>query len=263
MYPYSYFYSITKLLKNCINYLLNTPMKNILLLAFAFLTIQTFAQGKNYKDQPMVETAAQVDTLVTPDKIFLKIVLNEKDSRNRISIEQLETTMYKVLNSLKIDLEKNLTITDYSSNFKNYFLKKQNILKRVSYILTVKDALTVGKVMAGLEQEDISEVSIFKTEYSKSKQLFLDLKSKAVQKAKQQAKKMVAPLNQNIGKAIFISDVENKLENSQLVQYFNEIELIGTSTITALQAVPKEDFPDIKFRKIEFTSKVKVIFTIE
>lgn len=100
-------------------------MKNILLILIGFITIQTFAQNKNFIDQPFLETIAEIDTLVTPDKIHLVIMLNEEDNRNRKSTEELEASMLRVLNSLKIDLEKNLSLLDYSSDFKKYFLSGQ------------------------------------------------------------------------------------------------------------------------------------------
>ena len=108
-------------------------MKNILLILIGFITIQTFAQNKNFIDQPFLETIAEIDTLVTPDKIHLVIMLNEEDNRNRKSTEELEASMLRVLNSLKINLEKNLSLLDYSSDFKKYFLSGQKILKTKRY----------------------------------------------------------------------------------------------------------------------------------
>lgn len=110
----------------------------------------------------------EVDTLITPDKIYLIIILTEEDNRNRKSTEDLEASMFRVLKSLSINLEKSLSVIDYSSEFKKYFLAGQKVLKTKMYSLILKDAQTVGKVMAGLEREEISKVSISKTEYSKS-----------------------------------------------------------------------------------------------
>ncbi|SHJ24122.1 hypothetical protein SAMN04488096_1171 [Mesonia phycicola] len=235
-------------------------MKNIVLILIGFLTIQTFAQNKNFIDQPFLETIAEIDTLVTPDKIHLVIMLNEEDNRNRKSTEELEASMLRVLNSLKIDLEKNLSLLDYSSDFKKYFLSGQKILKTKMYSLIVSDAQTVGKVMAGLEREEISNVSITKTEYSESDQLLLNLKAKAILKAKQNAEKMVEPLNQKIGKAIYISDLETASITSQLQGKVAGVQIRGYSSIYGSRA--KEDIV-IDFEKMKFSTKVKVKFTIE
>lgn len=235
-------------------------MKNILLILIGFITIQTFAQNKNFIDQPFLETIAEIDTLVTPDKIHLVIMLNEEDNRNRKSTEELEASMLRVLNSLKIDLEKNLSLLDYSSDFKKYFLSGQKILKTKMYSLIVNDAKTVGKVMAGLEREEISNVSITKTEYSESDQLLLNLKAKAILKAKKNAEKMVQPLNQKIGKAIYISDLETASITSQLQGKVAGVQIRGYSSIYGSRA--KEDIV-IDFEKMKFSTKVKVKFIIE
>lgn len=236
-------------------------MKNLgLLIIIGFLTLQSYSQTKNFIDQPFLETIAEIDTLVTPDKIHLVIMLNEEDNRNRKSTEELEASMLRVLKSLKIDLKKNLSVLDYSSDFKKYFLSGQKILKTKMYSLIVNDAQTVGKVMAGLEREEISNVSITKTEYSKSDQLLLDLKSKAILKAKQNSEKMVEPLNQKVGKAIYISDLETESITSQLQGKVAGVQIRGYSSIYGSRA--QEDIV-IDFEKMKFSSKVKVKFIIE
>jgi uncharacterized protein YggE len=236
-------------------------MKNIgIYILFGFLSLQTFAQSKNFIDQPFLETVAEIDTLVVPDKIHLVIILNEEDNRNRKSTEELEASMLRVLNSLKIDLEKNLSLLDYSSDFKKYFLSGQKVLKTKMYSLIVNDAQTVGKVMAGLEREEISNVSISKTEYSKSDKLLLNLKAKAISKAKQNAEKMVEPLNQKIGKAIYISDLETESITSQLQGKVAGVQIRGYSSIYGSRA--QEDIV-IDFEKMKFSTKIKVKFIIE
>ena len=117
--------------------------------------------------------------------------------------------MQQVLNSLKIDTEKDLTLLDISSDFKKYFLSDNKVLKTKMYSLIVRDARTAGKVLAELEKVGISNVFLEKTEFSDSENLILKLKSLAVLKAKKKAESMVAPLNQKIGMPIFISDLNS------------------------------------------------------
>jgi uncharacterized protein YggE len=235
-------------------------MKNILLVLFGLLTLQAIAQNKNFIDQPFLETVAEVDTLVTPDKIHLVIILNENDNRNRKSTEELEASMLSVLNSLKIDLEKNLSLLDYTSNFKKYFLSGQKVLKTKMFSLLVSDAQTVGKVVAGLERVEISNVSISRTEYSKSDRLLLEMKLKAIGKAKQHAEKMLEPLNQKIGKAIYISDLDMESITRQLQGKVAGVKIRGYASIYGNRA--QEDMM-IDFEKMKFSAKVKVKFIIE
>ncbi len=54
-------------------------IKSILTLALFTQSLIGWTQTKNFIDQPFIETTAQVDTLVTPDRIYLNILILEKD----------------------------------------------------------------------------------------------------------------------------------------------------------------------------------------
>jgi len=209
---------------------------------------------KNFIDQPYVETTAKVDTLVTPDKIYLSILISEQDTKGKISVEELENKMADKLRSIGIDLDKQLTLLDLGSNFKKYFLKKQDINKTKSYFLLVYNAKTAGNVIQSLEQIGISNVDLKLTEYSKMDQLNLILKSKAIRKAKLQADYLVEPLQQTVGVAIYISD-----KYSQNYQYDQLDEVV-----VAGYARKKKEYKsiDIEFKKIKVESQVNVRFKI-
>src|SRR5690606_18583674 len=118
-------------------------MNRILSILSIFLICQIAnGQTKNFIDQHYLETTAKVDTLVKPDIIYLDILIREKDERNKISVEEMETKMIQKLKSLGIDTEKQLTLSDLASNFKKYFLKQKDIMKDKAYELKVFDSQT-------------------------------------------------------------------------------------------------------------------------
>ena len=228
-----------------------------LLLLLTILTLQSYSQTKNFIDTPYIETTAIVDTLVVPDRIYLSILITEKDTKGKISVEELENKMASKLSSLGISLDKQLTLSDLSSNFKRYFLKQKDVLKTKSYSLLVYDALTAGKVIVEMEKINISNVNIGKTEYSKMEELKLHLKSKAVKKAKLNAEAMTIPLNQKVGKAIFISDFTSA--SNYLQGRVAGVQIMGYSSQTNYEYKPIE----ISFEKIKIESEVTVKFIIE
>jgi len=230
----------------------------ITIFLFALSTIG-WAQNKNFIDQPFVETSAQVDTLVTPDRIYLNIVILEKDTKGKTSVEELEAKMESALKRLGINTKENLTLNDLASNFKKYFLKPQDVLKSKAYTLMIKDAKTAGMVIIELENIEISNVILDRTEFSKIEQLKLELKSKAIAKAKKQAEYMASPLNQKIGAAIHISDQSDNSLNYALQGRVSGIQIRGYSSIR------EEDFKpaDIEFEKIKVESSVAVKFKLE
>ncbi len=181
---------------------------NRIFLFFGLLLIcqLSSAQTKNFIDLPYLETTAKVDTLVQPDIIYLDILIRERDERNRVSAEEMEARMIQKLKSLGIDTEKQLTLSDLGSNFKKYFLKQKDIMKDKAYELKVFNSQTAGRVLVGLEEIGISNVNLDRTEYSKMEELKLELKSKAIVKAKKQADYLVRPLSQKIIRAIHITD---------------------------------------------------------
>ncbi|MDO4762899.1 MAG: SIMPL domain-containing protein [Flavobacteriaceae bacterium] len=225
--------------------------KLVLIFIFALVQNVVLAQ-KNFLDLPYIETSAKADTLVTPDHIYLSININEADSRNKKSVEQQESEMERVLKSLNINTERNLMLSDLSSNFKNYFLKGQNILKSKHYQLLLHDATTAGKVIVALENIGISNVRIEKTEYSKAEELLLDLKSQAIAKTKNMAEKLVKPLNQKIGKAIHISENANDY-NTRNYSY----------EIVAYAKTKSEKPIDIEFKKIKLEARIFVKYILE
>ena len=230
----------------------------ILILSLIFVTTLSFSQTKNFIDLPYIETSAKVDTLVVPDRIYLTIILTEKDTKGKISLESLEQKMADKLTSIGIDLSKQLVTFDLSSNFKKYFLKQQDILKAKSYSLLVYDGKTAMKVIVDLESENISNVSLEKTEYSKIEQLQLELKTKAILKAKQNALSMANPLNQKVGNAIFISDFNDMPDALQGRMAGIRIRGISSSNKSSVY-----EPIDIEFQKIKVETEVNVKFRLE
>lgn len=231
--------------------------KILLTIIISILSIPIFAQ-KNFLDQPYVETTAKQDTLVVPDKIFISILLNEADSKNKKSVEEQEKTLELTLKKLNINTEKDLSLLDFSSDFKKYFLKGQNVIKSKMYSLLVGDAVTAGKVLAELESVGISNVTIERTEYSKAEELLLELKAKAVEKSKLTAEQLAKPLNQKIGKALYISDV-NTISNA-LQGQTPGIQIRGMSSLYGSRAA---DPIYTEFQKVKFEVQVNVKYLLE
>ncbi len=232
---------------------------NKILLTIILLTVTslTFAQ-KNFIDQPFVETTAKVDTLIVPDKIYISINLNEADNKNKKSVEDQEKQLEETLKKINIETEKDLSLLDFSSNFKSYFLKGQNVIKSKMYSLLVRNAVTASKVLAELESVGISNVTIERTEYSKAEELFLELKSKAVEKSKLTAEKLARPLNQKIGKALYISDI-NTISNA-LQGQAPGLQIRGLSSIYGSRAAEPIY---TEFQKVKFEVQVNVKYVLE
>ncbi|MGJ5641263.1 SIMPL domain-containing protein [Formosa sp. S-31] len=203
-----------------------------------------------------METTAMVDTLVVSDRIYLSIIISEEDTKGKSALEVLERNMNATLTGLGINTKTQLSVSDVASNFKNYFLKGKDILKNKSYTLEVYDAKTAGEVIIALETINISNVSILKTSYSRLEALKMELRQKAVVKAKLQGDYLLKPLNQHLGPAIHISDYNANTYN-RLQDAPESISIKAYKSDSGTMAPL-----DIVFEKIEIKSTVTVHFAI-
>lgn len=233
-------------------------MKKIKLTAiFISLFFAGQAQTKTFIDQPYIEVAGSADTMVTPNEIFIKIEISEADTKNKTSVEELERKMFDALKAMGIDVEKNLTTSDISSNFKNYFLKGKEILKSKEYMLKVNDAVTASKVFMKLEDLGISNSSIDHVDYSDMESIKNLMRTKAMENAKARALALTKPLHQEVGPAIFISDNEVYMVNRMLQGKVAGIQVNGYSD------AGQEELPKIDFEKIKVSTNINVKFILK
>ena len=232
-------------------------LKLITLFVLTFLVGQT--QTKNFLDQPYLEVAGNADTLVTPNEIYIKIIITEKDTRDRISVEELELKMYNAFKALGIDVDKNLTTSDMASNFKFYFLRSKDVMKSKQYILRVSDAVTASKVFIELENLGISNTSIDRVDHSDLESIKNKMRSKAIDNAKARAVALTKPLNQTVGPAIHIADNEVYNTSNQLRGRLEEVVVIGYGTRKQSGA----DLPKIEFEKIKVATNINVKFVLK
>jgi uncharacterized protein YggE len=235
-------------------------MKRLTILALVLFIIHSAnSQTKNFIDQPYIEVSGSADTLVTPNEIYVRIILSEKDTRDRVSIEELEQKMVAALKGLGLDTEKELTTSDMTSNFKTYLLKSKDVIKTKIYTLKVTDAVTASKVFIKLEEIGISNTSIERVDHSDLSNLKNKMRTKAIIDAKERAVALTKPLNQTIGSAIHIVDADNNI-SQQLQGRVAGIQIRGVSSI---QSDGYIDLPKIEFEKIRVTAGINAKFILK
>lgn len=235
-------------------------MNRLLLIAGILLTIIStgLCQTKSFIDQPFIEVNGYADTLITPNQIFIKINISEKDNKDKISLEELENKMIKALKSIGIKTEIDLTTSDMLSNYKFYFLKQKDVLKSKEYILKVTDAQTASKVFIELEDLGISNTSIDHVDHTDLENIRNICRTRAIENAKAKAISMTKPLMQTVGNAIHITDTEQNISN-QLQGRLSGVAVRGYS----LNEKQKYEAPKIEFEKIKAESTINVKFILK
>lgn len=234
-------------------------MKPVVTFALCSLfTLPAIAQTKNFIDRPYIEVNGSADTLITPDEIFIRIVISEKDSRDKIPVEASERKMIDALKAMGINTETDLTNSDLLSNYHYYLLKQKDIIKSKEYILKVPDAATASKVFIKLEDLEISNASIDHTNHTSLAKFQTLCRSRAVADARDRAVAFASPLGQRPGTAIYIGDMDRPAETPVLAQ------MAGTTLSLSNYGYDKAKYqpPKMEFEKIRVQASVHVAFEL-
>ncbi len=238
-------------------------MRNILIILTLLLSTSLMAQvdGKNFIDQNYIEVIGKAEMEIIPDEIYLKIVINEKEIKGK-TLADVERSMFDKLKELGFDLSKDLALKDLISNFQYYWFIKSDIILSKEYQLLVKDAKTAGKVFVELQKLGISNASIDRVENSKIFDYRRDVKIMAIKAAQEKAKALTLAINQDIGRAIYIQELENLNATANALQgRAAGINVRGYSNAAIYGSRAAE--PEIEFEKIRLEYNVLVRFELK
>ena len=233
-------------------------MKYILSILISVFAANSFSQmgQKNFIDQNYIEVTGKAEKEVTPDQIYLKIVVNEADSKGKQTLEELERGMIKKLSGIGIDVKKDLVIVDMASNFKNYWLKNKDIYSMKEYQVKCKDARTAGLVFQELESIGISNISIDRIDHSELDKFREEVKVAAIKAAKQKAEALAGAIDQPIGKAIYILEQDYQLYKATANVQMSAMNIRGFSDAESMP------LPEIEFEKIKLEYTIRVSFEL-
>jgi len=185
-------------------------MKHLIIGLLLTISLTGFTQtgDKNFIDQNYIEVTGKAEMEIVPDMIYLKIILSDKDNKNKQSLDEIDKSMFNKLTEIGVDVSKDLSIKDFVSNFKSYWISKTDIVLTKQYQLIVHDTKTLQKVYFEFQKLGISNVSIDKLDHSKIEQFRKEVKINAIKAAKDKAESLTAAINQTIGKALFIQEAD-------------------------------------------------------
>ena len=226
-------------------------MKKLMVsVAAVLLAGSLFAQEKNYIDQPYIEVTGKAEMEVVPDEIYLRIVINEKDNKGKVSVDQQEKEMFKQLKGIGIDL----VVQDMSSDLQTYFLRKNAILSTKAYQLKVNSAQQLGEAFQALQTAGISDVNIEKTDVSNIEELRQEVRTNAAKAARKNAEVLAAALGQQAKEAIFVQDYGFNMR-----PYAN---VLMAKSMAVADAAGEEAAPQLEFQKIKIEHSVMVRFIL-
>ena len=227
-------------------------MKRMMIVVAALLMASPlFAQQKTFLDQPYIEVTGRAEMEVAPDEIYVRITINEQDSKGKTTVLQQEKDMVRRLKDLGIDVDKKLVVQDMM----NAQLKK-DVATSKSYMLEVNSATQLAHVFQALQTIGISDAAVERTDVSNMDELRQQVRGASAKAARQNAEILAAALGQKVGKAIFVQD------NSYYSRPYSNVVLTRTMKV-ADAGVAATAAPTLDFQKITIDHSVLVRFMLE
>lgn len=227
-------------------------MKKLIAMAVvALMTLPAAAQMQEAYPS-YIQVTGRAEKELTPDEFYLQIVINERDSKGKISVESQQRDMVAVLRKLGVDVEKQLKMANLSSEF----FKKNTSVAMAKYQLQLGSSGEVAKVWQALDDLGISNISILKVTHSQLDKYKQEVRLEAMRNARESAQEMAGAIGQTIGKCFYIYDSNS---NVLPVMYDNTVLMRSAKAAADAESAAEEDPLEFKTIKLEYGVQAKFV----
>ena len=223
----------------------------ILAAAVALLALPAAAQVQEAFPS-YIQVNGRAEREIAPDEFYLQIVINERDSKGKVSVESQQRDMIAALKRLGVNVEKQLKVANLSSEF----FKKNTSVATAKYQLQLGSSAEVGKVWQALDGLGISNVSILKVSHSQLERYKSEVRVEAMRNAKQNAATLAEAIGQTIGKCFYVYDSNNDV---MPVFYNNMAVMRSAKAFDAADAAAEEEPLDFKTIKLQYSVQAKFV----
>lgn len=196
---------------------------------------------KNFIDQPYIEVKGHGEMEIVPNEIYLNIFINERNTKNKETVDVVEKQMIKALKKAGVNVSKQLSVADFSGTLQRKFLRGRDVVQSKNFQLLLHDVKTLNNVFQELDKVHITHIDIVKVDHSDMAKFKIEVRAMAAKNGKEKANAIGASINQPIGKAIFINDLSTYRNGYRAVPFSMEVK---SSRIN--NAMPHLDFKKIK-----------------
>lgn len=227
-------------------------MKKLIAMAVVALMALPAAAQMQEAYPSYIQVTGRAEKELTPDEFYLQIVINERDSKGKISVESQQRDMVAVLRKLGVDVEKQLKMANLSSEF----FKKNTSVAMAKYQLQLGASGEVAKVWQALDDLGISNISILKVTHSQLDKYKQEVRLEAMRNARESAQEMAGAIGQTIGKCFYIYDSNS---NVLPVMYDNAVLMRSAKAAVDAESAAEEDPLEFKTIKLEYGVQAKFV----
>ena len=227
-------------------------MKKLIAMAVVALMALPAAAQMQEAYPSYIQVTGRAEKELTPDEFYLQIVINERDSKGKISVESQQRDMVAVLRKLGVDVEKQLKMANLSSEF----FKQNTSVAMAKYQLQLGSSGEVAKVWQALDDLGISNISILKVTHSQLDKYKQEVRLEAMRNAQKSAQEMAGAIGQTIGKCFYIYDSNS---NVLPVMYDNAVLMRSAKAAADAESAAEEDPLEFKTIKLEYGVQAKFV----
>ncbi len=226
----------------------------ILLLSLALLVLPAAAQIETPYPS-YIQTQGRAEREITPDRFWLAITVNERESKGKITVEEQQQAMIAALRELGIDTEKQLRMADLTSEF----YRKNAAVATARYQLELHSAADVARVYTALDRIGIPNVRIERVSHSQLEQYKDEVRIEAIRDARRNAATLAEAIGQQIGPCFYIYDSNSDI----LPRYASNTVLMRAKTAMDSESAAIEAEPALDFRTIRLEYNVQAKFVLK
>lgn len=224
--------------------------------AVALMALPAAAQTAGEAFPSYIQVNGRAEKEITPDEFYLSVVIDERDSKGKLSVEAQQRDMIAALKRLGVDVEKQLKVANLSSEF----FRKKSSVATAKYQLQLGSAAEVARAWQALDELGISNVSILKVSHSRLDELKEEVRVEAMRNAQQSARTLAEAVGQRIGRCFYVYD-----SNSDVMPtYYNNSMVMRSKAVMFDEAeAAAEEEPALDFKTIKLQYNVQAKFVLE
>ena len=227
-------------------------MKRWILWAVAALLVLPASAQVQEAFPSYIQVYGRAEKEVTPDEFYLQIIINERDSKGKISVESQQRDMIAALKKLGVDVDRQLKVANLSSEF----FKRKSSVATAKYQLQLGSSAEVARAWQALDDLGISNVSILKVSHSKIDQLKEEVRVEAIRNARKNAATLAEAIGQQVGRCFYIYDSNN---NVMPTFYDNAVLMRSAKASGVAEAAVEEDPLEFKTLRLEYGVQAKFV----
>lgn len=182
-----------------------------IIFVIAFVTALNFQAQEVLNSQPQIQVIGEGIVRVKPDQVIINSRIEHEGNDAAEVKKQNDEVVNRVIKYLKSEgiPEKNIR-TNYLNLNKNYNYndKTYSYIANQAISIKLENLRDYEKIMSGLLDVGLNRIDGVEFQSSRIEEFTSEARKKAVLDAKRKAEEYVAPLNQSIGKAVTITELE-------------------------------------------------------